>query len=84
MLWRTLKVKALLWPLICRSTCAQPAIVVVGTTDEGAALTSVRLVGVGSATHVVADTTVEGADLASVRLVCVGSSSSHCSAWHER
>ena len=57
MLWRTLQVMALLWPLIGRSTCAQPAIVVVGTTGEGAALTSVRLVGVGLVTDVVAGTT---------------------------
>jgi hypothetical protein len=33
------------------SAWAQPATVVAGTTDEGAPLASVRLVGMGSARH---------------------------------
>ena len=35
------------------SAWAQPATVVAGTTDEGPALASVRLVGMGSASHCV-------------------------------
>jgi hypothetical protein len=44
-------VRALLWPLFAWSALSQPAIVVVATTGEGAALASVRSVGVGSASH---------------------------------
>ena len=39
------------WPLIARSACAQPATVVEGTTGERAALDSVSMFGVGSASH---------------------------------
>jgi hypothetical protein len=49
MWWRARKVRALLWPLLTRSEWAQPATVLAGTTSEGAALDSVRLVDVGSA-----------------------------------
>jgi hypothetical protein len=66
-------VRALLWPLFPRSAWDQPATVLTGTTGEGAALASVHLVGVGSASHSVAGTTVEGAALASVLSVSVGS-----------
>jgi hypothetical protein len=44
-------VRALLWPLFPQSACAQPATLLAGTTGEGAALASVRLVGVGSDSH---------------------------------
>jgi hypothetical protein len=44
-------VKALLWPLVAWSAWAQSATVVEGTTEEGADLASVRLVGVGSDSH---------------------------------
>jgi hypothetical protein len=43
------KLRALLWPLFAWSAWAQLATVVAGTTSEGAALSSVRLIGVGSA-----------------------------------
>jgi hypothetical protein len=43
--------RALLWTLFDRSAWDQPATVVAGTTDKGAALISVRLVGVGLETH---------------------------------
>jgi hypothetical protein len=48
-LWRERQVRALLWPLFAWSALSQPAIVVAATTGEGAALVSVRSVGVGSA-----------------------------------
>jgi hypothetical protein len=44
-------VKALLWPLFAWSAWAQTATVVAGKRGEGAALASVRLVGMGSARH---------------------------------
>jgi hypothetical protein len=44
-------VRAMLWPLLSQSAWAQPATRVAGTTVEGAALASVLLVGVGSASH---------------------------------
>jgi hypothetical protein len=44
-------VRALLWPLFARTAWSQTATVVADTTVEGAALASVRLVGVGSANH---------------------------------
>jgi hypothetical protein len=53
----------------------QAATVVASTTGKGAALASVRLVGMGSATTVVAGPTGESAALASVRLVGMGSAS---------
>jgi hypothetical protein len=40
-------VRTLLWSLFARSAWAQPATVVAGTTVQGAALASVRLVGNG-------------------------------------
>jgi hypothetical protein len=40
--WRTRQVRALLWPLLAWWAWPQPATVVAGTTDEGAALASVR------------------------------------------
>jgi hypothetical protein len=39
------------WPLFARSACAQAASEVTNTTGEDAALATVRLVGVGSASH---------------------------------
>jgi hypothetical protein len=42
-------VRALLLPAFAQSAWAQPATAVAGTTGEGAALASVRSVGVGSA-----------------------------------
>jgi hypothetical protein len=45
MWWRKRMVKTLLWTLFARSAWAQPATVVVGKTVQGAALASVRLVG---------------------------------------
>jgi hypothetical protein len=44
-------VRALLSPLFAPSAWAQSATVVAGTTDEGAALASVILVGVVSDSH---------------------------------
>jgi hypothetical protein len=44
-------VRELLWPLFDSSGWAQLATVVAGTTCDGAALASDRLVGVGSANH---------------------------------
>jgi hypothetical protein len=49
--WRARQVRALLWPLFPRSAWAQPSTVVAVTTGEGAALASVRSVGVSSASH---------------------------------
>jgi hypothetical protein len=49
--WRARQVRALLWPLFVLSAWAQPATVVADTTGEGAVLASVRLVGVGPASH---------------------------------
>jgi hypothetical protein len=46
-------VKALLWPLFACTTWSEAATVVAETTGEGPALASVRLVGVGSASHCV-------------------------------
>jgi hypothetical protein len=43
--------RALLWTLFDRSAGVQPATVVAETTIEGAALASVRSVGVGTARH---------------------------------
>jgi hypothetical protein len=51
--WRTRQLRALLWTLFERSAWAQPATVVADTTGEGAALASVRSVGVGSYSHCV-------------------------------
>jgi hypothetical protein len=45
--WRTRQVRLLLWPLFGGSSWTQPATVEAYTTVEGAALASVRLVGVG-------------------------------------
>jgi hypothetical protein len=44
-------VRALLRPLFPRSAWARPATVLAGTRDKGAALSSVRAFGVGSASH---------------------------------
>ena len=63
------------WPLLAWSACAHPATVLAGTTFEGAAQASDRLVSMGSATHLLAGTTGESAALANVRLVVVGSAS---------
>jgi hypothetical protein len=64
--WRARKVTVLLWPMfassawsqqgivvasVARSAWAQTATVVAGTRCQWAALASVRLVGVGSASH---------------------------------
>jgi hypothetical protein len=54
---RARQVRALLWPLFARSEWAQPATVVEGTTGEGAAPCSVRLVGVSSESHCCGGTT---------------------------
>ena len=48
-------VRALLLPLFARSARAQPAIMVADTTGEGAALASVRFVGVFPASHYVGE-----------------------------
>jgi hypothetical protein len=66
---------ALLRPLFAGLACVQPAAVSASTTGEGAALVSVRLVGVASVSHCMADTRGEGAALASVCLVGVVSAS---------
>jgi hypothetical protein len=50
LMWRA-QLRAVIWPLSSRSAWAQPATVVAGTTVEGAALASVRLVGVVSTCH---------------------------------
>jgi hypothetical protein len=49
--WRPRQVRALLRPLFTLSAWAQHANVVVGKTDHCAALASLRLVGVGPASH---------------------------------
>ena len=49
--WKAPQLKALLRPLFILSAWAQSATVVSGTTVESAALDSVRLVVVGSASH---------------------------------
>jgi hypothetical protein len=49
--WRSRMLRALLWPLFAFTARAQPATVVAYTKVEGAALASVLLVGVGSASH---------------------------------
>jgi hypothetical protein len=49
--WRARQLRALLSPLFARSAWVQTATVVVGKTDQGAAPASVRLVGVGPASH---------------------------------
>jgi hypothetical protein len=46
--------RALLRPLLARRPWSQPATVVTVTAGKGAALASVRLVVVGSASHCVA------------------------------
>ena len=56
---------------------------VAGTTDDGADLASVRLVGAGTASHVLAGTTGEGAELASVGTFEVGLAR-HCGSGHDR
>ena len=68
-------VRALLSPLFAWSAWAQLAIVVAGTTGEGAALASVRLLGVAQLATVLAVKTCNGAALASVHLVGMGSAS---------
>jgi hypothetical protein len=70
-------VRAMFWPLFPRSAWAQPATVVAGTTGEGLAVASVRLVGVGLARSELACKSGEGFDLASIRSVGVGTES-HC------
>jgi hypothetical protein len=49
--WRVRQVRALLRSLFSWSAWAQAATVLADTTGEGAALASVRLVGVVSASH---------------------------------
>ena len=49
--WLARQVMARLFPLFDRSAWAQPAIILADTSDEGAAVASVRLVDVGSASH---------------------------------
>jgi hypothetical protein len=49
--WRERQLRALLWPLFGLSEWEQPDTDVAGTTREGAAMASVRLVGVGSDRH---------------------------------
>jgi hypothetical protein len=51
--WRERQVKALIRPLLARSSWVLPATVVAGTTFEGADLASARWVGVSSASHCV-------------------------------
>jgi hypothetical protein len=76
-------VRALLCPLFARSAWAQPAILMAGTKFEGAALASVRFVGVGSASHLMVCTTCDGAAPTSDRFVDVGSAS-HCGGGNDR
>ena len=52
LLCRARQVMAVLWPLFDCSAWDQPATVVAGTTFEGAALASLRFIGVGSFTVV--------------------------------
>ena len=52
LLWRARQVMAVLWPLFDCSAWDKPATVVAGTKFEGAALTSLRFIGVGSFTVV--------------------------------
>jgi hypothetical protein len=54
-------VRALLWPLFALSAWAIPAYVLAGTTVEGAVLTSVLSVGVGSSSPCSGGTLDEGA-----------------------
>jgi hypothetical protein len=49
--WRARQVRAMLWPLLARSACAQPTSVLAGTKGVGAALASVLLAVVGSDSH---------------------------------
>jgi hypothetical protein len=49
--WRIRQVRELLWPQFAWSACAQLETVVAGTKCEGAALASVRLFGIDSASH---------------------------------
>ena len=60
--------RALLWPLLARLAWAQPQTVVAGTSGEGAALASVLLVGLGSASNCggVNDMSERWADLCSL------------------
>jgi hypothetical protein len=44
---------AIFWPLIARSAKSQAATAEAGTTDEGAALASIRSFGVGSTSNCV-------------------------------
>ena len=44
--------RTLLWPLIARSACAQPATVEAGTTHDNAPLAFVRLVSVVLSSHI--------------------------------
>jgi hypothetical protein len=67
--------RALLLPLFYRSAWAQPATVVAGTTVDGAALASVRWLGLCQPATVVVGTRVEGASLISVRFIGEGSAS---------
>ena len=66
------EVGVLFWTLFFWSAWAQPSSMVADTTDESAALASVRIVGKGQPDTVVAVTKVEGASLVSVRLVGMG------------
>jgi hypothetical protein len=66
---------ALLWTLIAWSDWDMAATEVAGTPGVGAAVGSVRFVGVGSAATVVAGITVHSAALAYVRLVGEASAS---------
>jgi hypothetical protein len=67
--------RALVWPLFAWWSRDHTATVVAGTTGEVAALASVCLVGMGSASKCSGGTKGEAAALASVRWVGVGSDS---------
>jgi hypothetical protein len=64
----------MLWPLLTRSACIQPATVVATTNGEDASLDSIISIVVCSYSHCGGGRTDEGAALASVLLVGVGSS----------
>ena len=70
-----------LWGLFCtlfvRSAWAQPSTVLVGTTGDGAALESVRSLGVGSSNHCGGHDR-RGRCFSRVRSIGVGSGSHHC------
>jgi hypothetical protein len=76
-------VRALLKPLFARSAWAQPASVLAGMPDEGAALASVRLVDKGLGSRCGGGQHRSRRCLVCVRLVGVGPAI-HCGGGHDR